>query len=167
MPRQELHSDAVKIDQKPPIGGDAALKDRAPELVRVDASVLGDTDRLAELAFNEEPVTIRLEPSSDKNAAGSFPIWVDGKGAEVFQSGRWMEITYLPVGRVLTTKRKYVAVLASAKIDSVSTEIKDEKEERPDNRIVRFTSAIHSFSIIEDKNPRGAAWMAELRRRNF
>lgn len=166
MPRQELNSDNVKIEQKEAIVGDLALKERAPEIVHVDAS---DNEKiyLDELKFNEEPVTIRLEPSTDKNAATVFPIWVNGKGAEVFQHGEWQEIKYLPVGIPMIVKRKYVAVLATAKIDTVTTQIEGEDSERPNNKVNRYTSAIHSFSVIEDKNPRGAAWLTELRRRNF
>jgi hypothetical protein len=39
--------------------------------------------------------------------------------------------------------------------------------ERPNNVALRFTSPVHSFSIIEDANPRGPAWVQELRRRNL
>ena len=150
------------IDQPEPIpnpatyDGDVVLTERTHQ-----------QDYLDELAFNEEPVTIRLEPSSDKNAAGAFPIWVNGKPAEVFQFGRWDEIGYLPVGRVLTVKRKVLEVIIRAKVDTVHTQIQEMDSERPNNVIQRFTSPVHSFSIIEDRNPRGAAWVTELRRRNL
>jgi hypothetical protein len=39
--------------------------------------------------------------------------------------------------------------------------------ESPDNRVKRFTSPVSSFSIIDDRNPKGAAWVQELRRRNI
>ena len=177
MARQELHSDAIKIEQKPDIRTDAVqgphkkdteapLRDRS-DIVFADSSMIGEKDMLERLAFDDEPVTIRLEPNTDPNSPTHFPIWVNGKGAEVFMNGRWIEMTYLPIGQVLTTKRKYVAVLACAKTDKVTTEVTEKESERPKNNVARFTSAIHSFSIIEDRNPRGAAWLAELRRRNF
>jgi len=122
---------------------------------------------LDELAFMEEAVTIRLEPSSDKNAATAFPIWVNGKMAEVYQNGRWDEIGYLPVGRTLTVRRKVLEVIVRAKVDTVHTEIRDMDSERPNNVAQRFTSPVHSFSILEDRNPRGPAWVQELRRRNL
>ena len=81
MPRHEVHTDSVKIDQFDDLVGDSALKGRE-NIVIADKPL--NKDYLDELAFNEEPVTIRLEPSTDKNAATWFPIWVNGKGAEVF-----------------------------------------------------------------------------------
>lgn len=161
MARQELHSDTLpKPEQMPPImdtsayDGDIVLIERTHQ-----------QDYLDELAFMDEPVTVRLEPSSDKNAAMAFPVWVNGKGAEVFQNGRWDEIAYLPVGRVLVIKRKTLEVIIRAKIDTIHTQIQEMDSERPNNVVQRFTSPVHSFSILEDKNPRGPAWVAELRRR--
>lgn len=162
MARTELHSDSMKIEQHAPIhdtstyDGDVILTERTH-----------NQDYLDELAFMEEPVTIRLEPSAEKNAAGAFPLWVNGKPAEVYQNGRWDEIGYLPVGVVLVTKRKYLEVIIRAKVDTVHTQVQNMDSERPNNVVQRFTSPVHSFSIIEDRNPRGAGWVAELRRRNL
>jgi len=167
MSRNEIHTDDVKIQQFDDLVGDDALKNRE-NVVLVDR--LPNQDYLDELAFNEEPVTIRLEPSTDKNAASWFPIWVNGKGAEILINGKWVEYGHLPVGQVITIKRKYVEVILRAKIDTVTTEVVETKDERSDNmenRVKRFTSALHSFSIIEDKNPLGVAWLREIRRRNM
>lgn len=164
MGRKELHSDSVKIEQKPTII-DQKKHEEEGDIILVDKPV--NKEWLDELAFNEEPVTIRIEPSAEKHAAGAHPVWVNGKGAEVFQNGRWQEIGYLPVGRVLTIKRKYVAVLASAKFDNISTEVVEVVNENPNNQIKRLTSRTVSFSVLEDKNPRGGAWLTELCRRNM
>lgn len=163
MARTELHSSTLPIDQKPPISDDPSLYDGDIVKAEKDAIAL---DYLAELAFMEEAVTVRIEPSSDKNAAGAFPIWCNGKPAEVFQNGRWDEIGWLPVGRVLVVKRKVLEILIRTKIDTVHTKVLEPESERPNNSIQRFTSPVMSFSIIEDANPRGAAWVAELRWRN-
>lgn len=171
MPRQELHTDNVRIQQKadivmPSLGDNFDLVgDREPEIILVDS--LPSKDYQDELSFNEEPVTIRLEPSADKNAAAFFPVWVNGKGCEILRNGRWNEEAYIPVGRVITIKRKYVEVIIRVKIDTVSTAHDDATVERPINKVNRFTSAVHSFSVIEDKNPLGVAWLTELRRRNM
>lgn len=162
MARQELHSDTLKIEQLAPIhdtstyDGDVIIGEK-----------IGDADYLDELAFMEEPVTIRLEPSSDANAAGAFPAWCNGKGAEVFQNGRWIEITYLPVGCDLTIKRKILEVIIRAKIDTVHTKIIDDSGDRPNNVVHRFTRSVHSYSIMDDRNPRGDAWAREMTRRNL
>ncbi len=162
MGRQALHSDTVKIDQKDPIvdtdkyDGDIVIADKP-----------FNKNYLDELAFQEEPVKIILNPSAEKNAPTAFPVWVNGKGAEVFQNGQWMEIGYLPVGLPIIIKRKYLEVIMRSKLDAVTTQHEDATVERPHNRINRSTSAVHSFSILEDKNPKGSAWAMEMLRRNL
>lgn len=167
--RQELHTADIKIDQKDDIvsnGRDNSdLVDRDSEIVQ--AHQLPAKAYLDELKFNEEPVTIRIEPSPDKNAALWHPIWVNGKGCEVWRAGQWREMTYLPVGQVVVVKRKYVEVMLRGKTDTVQTLVAEAPGENPVNTVRRFTSAVMSFSIIEDKNPLGAAWVNEIRRRNF
>lgn len=163
MPRTALHSSDIKIEQKADIGDD--VLEREPEIVLVDK--MPDKEYADALAFAEEPVKIRLEPSSEKNAATSFPVWVNGKPAEIFQNGKWREIGYLPVGQIITVKRKVVEIIARAKIDTIDTEVKDQDSERPNNAIKRRTSAVHSFSVLGDTNPIGAAWLTELIRRNM
>jgi hypothetical protein len=170
MPRQAVnfHTDDVKIEQKPDLADDD-LEDREPEIIRAEQDALLKKDYLNELAFNEEPVTIRLEPSTDKNAAMVFPIWNNGKGCEILVNGKWREAPngFIPVNQELTIKRKYLAILVGAKIDTVDTQVIENPGEDPRNNVKRFTSPVHSFSVIEDKNPRGHAWLTELRRRNL
>lgn len=165
MPRTELHSEDVKIAQHADIIGD--LADRKPDIVTGERISARDTDYMDELAFNEEPVTIRIEPSTEKNAAAHFPVWVNGKGCEVLINGKWVEVIYLPVSTVLTIKRKYVEVIMRAKIDTVTTDVEEKTGENPVNRVKRFTSAVNTFSILKDDNPLSQAWLTELRRRNM
>lgn len=160
---QEIHSSSLPpIEQKPSIldpknyDGDIIIGERVI-----------NKDYADELAFNEEPVTIRIEPSSDANASIVVEAWCNGKGAEIFMNGRWYEITYLPVGRVITTKRKYLEVIVRAKVDKISTRMVDRTNENPENRIDRRTISAYSFSVIQDNNPRGGAWLTELHRRNI
>jgi hypothetical protein len=166
MPRRALHTDDIQIEQK------SAISDNPAAYVGdiVKAEKMPSKEHLAELAFNEEPVTIRLEPTAEKNAATTFPVWVNGRGCEIFQNGRWLEIAYIPIGQVVIIKRKYLAVIIGAKIDTIQTtktETEDVRPDRENNKILRFTSAVHSLSIIEDRNPKGVEWLTELRRRNF
>lgn len=161
--QKEIHSSDLPIEQKKSISDDPSKYEG--DIVVVDK--MPTTDQAKELAFMEEPVTVRLEPSAEKNAATTFPVWVNGKPAEVFQNGRWMELGYLPIGMPFTTKRKYLEVIVRAKIDKIDTEVKDKDSETPNNVIKRFTIAASAFSVLEDKNPRGASWLQELRRRNF
>lgn len=163
MPRQELHSSTMTIEQKPPVLDEPSQFEGD---IVTGENILGATDYLDQLAFMAEPVTIRLEPSSEKNAPTAFPVWVNGKAAEVFQRGRWEEIGYLPVGQPLTVRRSVLEVIIRAKTDQITTK-HIEQGDQVNNIITRFTSPVHSFSILEDKNPKGPAWVAEIRRRNL
>jgi hypothetical protein len=159
----ELHSEQMeKVEQKPPVldpstyDGDVVIGER-----------IANADYLADLAMMEEPVVIRLEPSAEKNAAGAQFFSVNGKWAEIFINGRWHEQGWLPVGQVLTIKRKVLEVILRSKTDSVHNKILDPESERPNNVIDRYTTPTTSLSILEDRNPKGAAWATECRRRNY
>ena len=80
-------------------------------------------------------------------------------------NGRWVPVGYLPVGTAITVKRKYVAVLAGAKRDTINTNVIERDNEDPQNHVERFTSAAALFSVIRDDNPRGSDWLIELHRR--
>lgn len=163
MAARELHTGDMPIDQKPDISDHTEYDG---DVVLVDRGMI-DMDYASALAFMEEPVTIRLEPSGDRNSVNVFPVWVNGKGAEVFENGRWREIGYLPVGQVITVRRKVIEVIARAKVDNIQTDVTDRESERPNNTIQRYTTAVHSFSVLQDANPRGVAWLTEIRRRNL
>lgn len=161
-PARERHSDDTPVEQRPTA---ANLADRDGDVILVER--IGNADYLDELAFMQEPVTIRLEPSNDKNAITAFPVWVNGIGAEVFQNGRWRALTWLPTGLEIIVKRMVLEVIARTKVDTIHTEVRRPESDKPFNAEQRFTSPVHSFSVILDKNPRGAAWLTEMRRRNF
>lgn len=172
MPRRALHTSDVKIDQSPVI--DLAKvdtsPDRAPEIIKTEGGAM-NTDYLDELAFNEEPVTIVIEQNSEKNSPGAYYVANNGKGAEVLENGRWFERKWLPVNQQLTIKRKCVAILLGAKTTRVETVVPNagdsDMDKFPGGKLMRFTSGVCSFSIIEDRNPKGAEWAMRLRRQNF
>lgn len=160
-PRPETTTADIAIDQRPAIES----RDEVVTAVAAPEDVL-KADYAAALAFNEEPITIRIERSAEKFAPSVVDCWCNGKGAEVLIGGRWVETAYLPVGVPVTTKRKYVEILARSKIDSVNTKIEDRESEKPRNLVERFTSSKSPFSVLEDKNPKGAAWLTSLVRFN-
>lgn len=160
----EVHSDQLpKTEQLPPVG-DASTYDGDV----VVAENMANADYAAELAFMEEPIEIRLEPSAERNAATWLSVWCNGRGAEVLINGTWHEFKHLPVAQVLTTKRKYVEIIVRAKTTAVTTPDMDQAADlAAGNRLDRRTTPVHSFSILSDPSPRGAAWLRELRRRNY
>lgn len=160
---REISTADLEIGQRPSIDldGDIGLDVRQnEEIAAVDTPL--EKDDFAALAFAEEPVTIRLERSSEKYAPMHVPAWVNGKGAEVFDNGRWVEVTYLPVGKPVTTKRKYVEVLVRAKPDDVQTIHEDATAERPRNELIRNTRSAFPLTILQDKNPKGHEWLTRL-----
>lgn len=163
MSRQEIHSADTAIDQRAPIldpstyDGDLLIGERVM-----------NHDYAEALAFNEDPVTIRIEPSTHQNADKFFPVWVNGQGAEIFINGRWITTQgYLPVGEPITIRRKVLEVILRAKVDRIDNLVEGPESDRPNNRITRFTSAVHALSVLQDNNPRGAAWMTAQIRRNM
>jgi hypothetical protein len=119
---------------------------------------------MEELAFNEEPVTIRIE----ENARSDFPethvpVFCDGRGAEVLMNGAWASIGWLPIGIELTVKRKYLEVLIRSKVEIVRTVHDDADVEKPKNTLNRRKSSSYPTTIISDQNPRGHAWATAVR----
>lgn len=118
-------------------------------------------DYIAQLSFNEEPITIRIERSAEKFAPNTVPCWVNGIGAEVFMNGKWIQLGYLPVGIMITTKRKYVEVLSRSRHQSVETEV-ERNDDGEKNEIGRSDSQRAPFSVIKDANPAGYDWLTRL-----
>ena len=156
---REIHTGDMPIDQKPTITDEVL-----PNIV-LSPDRLED-DYLAQLAFAEEPVTIRIERSGEKFAPNVIDLWVNGKGAEILQNGKWIPYGALPVGVPVTTKRKYVEVLARSKTDTINTKSYKKDEFTEVNAIERYTSSKAPFSVIRDANPLGIEWLTNLLRSN-
>lgn len=159
-PARELHTADMAVGQQPAI----VLRDDEPinheqVILPVDRQPAGKY--LADLAFAEEPVTIRIERTAEKNAPNSVDCWVNGVGAEVFMNGKWLQLGYLPVGHAVITKRKYVEVLARSKHDSISTNVR-QHEDSEENLVERHTSQRAPFSVLKDANPMGHQWLTRL-----
>lgn len=167
MSRKEINTADMKVEQKGAIVDD--ILDRT-DIVRADEDVVKAIAN--DLAFMEQPVTIRIARASEKNAPDSYYCAVNGHNPEVLKDGKWRTapVPYVPVNVPMTLKRMYVEVLVRAKVDTISTQhdaIGQNDSEYIRNRLDRQTSSLASISIIEDKDPRGVAWINELLRRNF
>jgi len=161
--RKEVHTGDMQIAQKPDI--DLGLESQiihGEELPTME-DLRAKQKHADELAFMEEPVTIRIEENSKSDFPETHvPVQVQGKSAEVLNNGKWMEIGWLPIGVPLTTKRKYVEVLARAKPENIRTQHDDANVERPRNLVTRRASAAYPLSIIRDDNPRGHEWLSAI-----
>ena len=161
---KELNTGDMPINQRAPIDMDESPLLRTGEsLIAVDID-LGQA-YLEALAFAEEPVCIRLERSSAKNPPKTVPCWVQGKGAEVFSDGKWWALGFLPIGQPIITRRKYIEAISRAKIDSIDTQhVSADKADTEyiENEVRVNTSALYSFSVIRDNNPKGADWLTKI-----
>lgn len=147
----ELHSGDLPLRTLPPI---ADRDDAAGEAI-VQTEAMPSKDYADELAFMEEPVTVVLHKGRDTWAPRYERFGVDGKPI-------WVE-----VGKPTVVKRKYVEVMARSQPMTVATASGEEDSDALTfNKIHRRLSANFSFSIVEDKNPRGHAWLAKVMREN-
>lgn len=128
------------------------------ELILLDGIEV-DEDYLKELAFNEEWLTILINPSTHKNAASIFENWSNGIGAEMLINGKPVIVRDLPVGKPITVKRKIVEQIIRARVVNVQTAHEDATVASPRNEIMRSSSNVHSFNILKDDNPRSAEWL--------
>jgi len=164
MARGALHTDELPLD---PIDTITQDEDRAFDVVQAEAKILADKDYMEQLAMGEEPVTIEIYPSSDRNAPTHYFCEVNGSHPEVLgMDGRWTRLVhpYIQVGQQLTVKRKYVEVLVRAKTIGVQTQ---HDAIGSYNHILRIPSAVANVQIIEDKNPKGVAMFSALRRQAY
>ena len=164
MPRAALQTDDVKLDPIPTITADETAVE---DIVEADALILANNEYLDLLRMAEEPVTIEIYPSSDRNAPTHYYCCVNGSHPEVLgPDERWYKLRdpYVQVGQQLTVKRKYVEVLMRAKTVAIRTQHDDFGTR---NDIVRTPSAVANIQIIEDKNPRGVAYFSALRRQAY
>lgn len=156
---REVNTGDLDIGQRPEINLESY--ERGSEVILPIDSPDG-AEYVAQLAFMEEPMTIRIERSSEKFAPKVVDCWVNGRGAELFVNGKWLVCGWLPVGEPIITRRKYVEVLARAKPDSIQTEVTERDGEDPQNTLQRYTSSKYPFSVLQDKNPRGMEWLTRI-----
>lgn len=109
-------------------------------------------EKMDELAFMEEMVTIKVHDTNDPTAIPVPPVWVNGKAQ------------YFVRGMEQTVRRKYVERLARAKITTFSQR---EEFDEQGNRVfvqVPHSAQLFPFELVEDANPRGRDWLRSVLR---
>jgi len=103
-------------------------------------------DKMAMEAFMQEPVTVLIQHTNEEHEAPYFEISVNGT-REIFHRGEQK-----------TVKRLFVEGLARAK----PVKFRNEEYMREGIRTVRWPSTTglrYPFSVVEDRNPKGPAWL--------
>jgi hypothetical protein len=126
--------------------------DNAGSLIEVGAVGREFTMKDAELeAFMNEPVTILLSDSSDENAQ---PYAITSVNGTTRVAPRNVEVT-LP--------RSHVEVLARCKETKYKPQPENMANPELSNRPIPTTVPVYPFQVIEDRNPKGRAWLAAVR----
>jgi hypothetical protein len=101
-------------------------------------------------AFMEEILEIEIAPSSNENEPSHVILNVNGINCPVFRGYR------TPV------RRKFVEVLARMKQTSYSQRATDYINPERSNELIPRTSLAYHFTVLSDKNPKGAAWLRAI-----
>jgi len=107
-------------------------------------------DKAAALAFMREPVTIIVSESTDPNAEAMPCVYVNGR-PQRFQRGKEQ-----------TVKRMFVEALARAKPTAIKTVDAMDADGSRTMKVLRSTGIRYPFSVVEDKNPIGRAWLSKV-----
>lgn len=164
-PSPEIDTRAIPIPQKSPIDIGHALEN-APAGIEI-VERLPAADYADELKFNEDPVTVVINPSTDPKAAKVVFCAIDNKGAEVWdeKGKRWVQFKWVPVNRVLTIKRKYLEVLARSRVDTFATrEVTPTPMANQDGFVLEAnTVQVAPFTVRHDPaGERGHNWLTRV-----
>lgn len=119
-----------------------------------DVQTVGESDLsrvAAEEAFMHELVKIIVHSSADANAAPYVHLSVNGEGCTVFREVP----SYV--------RRKHLEVLARMKETRISQNMNPDPQGEITTASLRgHTGLAYPFTVLEDKNPKGGAWLANV-----
>lgn len=152
--RQITDADEMDLGQTGPATmsttGDAEIEN--PQIEAITDLQRFNKDKLALLAFMEEPVTVHIHETSEEQADSNFSIWVNGRQEVFFR------------GQEKTVKRKFVEGLARAKPTTYRNEQFKMQDGSDSVRYPKSRGLRYSFSVVHDNNPRGRDWLKEVLR---
>lgn len=124
--------------------------DREPEeIIPVETAAI-NKDYADALQFNEQVLTIVIQPSGEENAPMVIPVWNNG------------EPMWIRVGMQTKIKRKFVEDLLRAKPISVQTMHEDVGSNVVSNQVVRSARSKYPLTVIHDPSPKGYEWMTRV-----
>jgi len=121
-----------------------------------DTENLAFKEKAANLAFNEEMITIQIHDTAEPNAQRIFEVSVNGglppRGAsQIFERGKQY-----------TVKRFLVETLARAKPTNYRNEEYTDDKGIRNVRWPSQTGLRYPFSVIHDPNPLGPSWLRSV-----
>ena len=149
-PKKKIDTTEEQVGQ----GGAAVLPSTGKARIeQPEVEVVTDLDWKAKadnLAFMEEPVTIMVHTTTDKNAVPFVEVWNDGRVQRFLR------------GKEQTVKRKFIEVLARAKADTYQSQEFMDRDGNMNFRYPKTTSLKYPFSVVRDENPKGHDWLKKV-----
>ena len=103
---------------------------------------------LAELErFMNEPVTLMIDKTTERNAEQIIQLMCNGISQFIVR------------GKETVVKRKYLDILARAKVDQIETEEYVNPKNEKAIRINHEPAHKYPFRVVRDDNPRGYGWL--------
>lgn len=104
-----------------------------------------------QLAFLEEPVEVMVAEPQDEKESNLVQLFVQGRSQMIIP------------GQPIVIKRKYLEVLARAKQIRYKPVVKiNDLTGAPVNMMIPRLVLRYNFSVIQDKNPKGAEWLRRI-----
>jgi len=118
------------------------------EVDTVDKAI--PADKMAELAFAEEKILVRVHETTDETAMPIPCVQNDGRSQ------------YFVRGQDQWVKRKFVEILARCKITTYTQEMYKDGAGNDGYRQIPHTTLMYPFSVMQDKNKRGSEWLNNI-----
>jgi hypothetical protein len=139
---------------------DNGIRTEAGSDIIIEHDAVNFNEKAAILAFMEEPVKVIISDDNGKNPEKFMYLAVNGRGAG--PNG----IPWVPRGVEVTIKRKFLNVLAGARQVKYTNYEEVNSEGIRESKQRATANDRYPFSVVEDLNPRGIAWLRQLRATN-
>lgn len=113
-------------------------------------NTLDEEGKTAYEAFMNERIVIRIHETTDKNEPPYAFVGDNG------------DCVWIPRARPVRLPRKFVETLARSQVRAYHQQRDPNPNADEGMQTFRRVGASYPFSVIEDKNPRGRAWLARV-----
>ena len=139
------------VAHMPSTGAPRIIQEHDDAASQIDVQTHLSKDKADRMAFDCEPVTVIVQDSGDsKYPDPCISVWVNGKHQLFVRNMR------------ITCKRMYVEALARSRPESYDNQEYTTPDGVRGYRYNRRVAPKYPFQVVQDDNPRGAAWLQTL-----